>query len=71
MNLRYSPTIRWSERDRADLALFPELHGDKRYATHGATYEEALKRGLEAVETLVEHLKAEGRPLPEPATAVY
>ncbi len=69
MSLRYCLTIRWSDEDDAYLVSLPELYGEARFATHGSTYEEALKNGLEVMEMLVESLVSEGRPLPEPHVA--
>lgn len=66
MNCRYSMEIRWSDEDQAFIVTLPEFLGCK---THGATYEEAAKNGREVMELLVETYQAEGRPLPEPATA--
>ena len=46
------------------IVTLPEFGGCK---THGATYEEAARMGLEALESLIETCQADGEPLPEPA----
>jgi len=62
MNAHYSILIQWSEEDQAYIASLPEFGP---YAlTHGATYEEALKNGQEALDLLME----ETLPLPYPQT---
>jgi len=62
MNAHYSILIQWSEEDQAYIASLPEFGP---YAlTHGATYEEALKNGQEALDLLME----ETLPLPNPQT---
>ena len=62
MNAHYSILIQWSEEDQAYIASLPEFGP---YAlTHGATYEEALKNGQEALDLLME----ETLPLPHPQT---
>lgn len=63
MELHYSMDIRWSEEDRSFVLTLPEFLDCQ---THGATYEEAVKQGREALESVVEAYKAEGRALPEP-----
>lgn len=60
MNLHYSMTIRWSDRDDAFLVSLPEQTGSDRPMTHGDTYEEAAKNGAEVMELLAE-------VMPEPA----
>ena len=67
MKLRYSLLIRWSDEDNTYPVSLPELYGEGRYATHGKTYEEALKNGLEVMELLTETLTEEGHALPEPS----
>jgi predicted RNase H-like HicB family nuclease len=62
MNVHYSILIQWSEADQAYIASLPEFGP---YAlTHGATYEEALKNGQEALDLLMEKTV----PLPHPQT---
>ncbi len=65
MNLKYTIVLRWSEEDAVYLVELPEFFdGLQRFRTHGDTYEEALKHGLEVLEMLIEHYREEGRPLP-------
>lgn len=45
----------------------PELVGCR---THGATYEEAVKKGQEAIEGWIEDACAWGEPVPEPRVFV-
>jgi predicted RNase H-like HicB family nuclease len=59
----YSMLIQWSEEDQAYIVTVPELPGCK---THGATYEEAVKQGQEAIEGWIEDARAWGEPVPEP-----
>src|SRR5262245_4446423 len=60
---RYSMVIQWSDEDQVYVVTLPEFHGCK---THGATYEEAARRGQETLESLIETFQADGQPLPEP-----
>ncbi len=62
---RYSMLIQWSDEDGAYIVTVPELPG---CVTHGATYEEALAHGREAVESWIEANRAWGRPIPAPRT---
>ncbi len=65
MTSRYSMVIQWSEEDNAFVVSLPEFG---RFAkTHGRTYEDAAKRGREALESLIDAFKAEGKTLPSPA----
>lgn len=68
----YSMVIQWSERDHAFLVTLPEwadrLIGTA--VTHGDTYEEAAKRGREALEMLIEDALDSGEQLPEPRVFV-
>ncbi|MBC8121739.1 MAG: type II toxin-antitoxin system HicB family antitoxin [Gemmatimonadaceae bacterium] len=64
-NPRYTVVIRWSDEDRAYLVELPEFAATvMQPVTHGDTYEQALKHGLEVLETLIEMYREEGRPLP-------
>jgi predicted RNase H-like HicB family nuclease len=65
---RYSMLIRWSEEDGVYVLTLPEL---ARFTlgnpvTHGETYEEAARNGLEALRALVGSLEDDGFRLPEP-----
>ncbi len=59
---RYSIVIEWSEEDQFYIAILPEW-GDLMHS-HGATYEEVLRRGKELIEGLVAARQQEGEPLP-------
>ncbi|HEX9037387.1 MAG TPA: type II toxin-antitoxin system HicB family antitoxin [Ktedonobacterales bacterium] len=62
---RYSMRIEWSNTDHAFIVSVPELPG---CATHGATYEEAVVRGQEAIESWLTANRAWGKPIPDPRT---
>jgi predicted RNase H-like HicB family nuclease len=62
--LRYSMRIEWSDEDQVFVVSLPEWGG--LVHTHGATYEEALWRGKELIEGLVEMRQASGEALPQP-----
>jgi predicted RNase H-like HicB family nuclease len=47
----------------SNLVNVPELPGCH---THGETYEEAVKNGLEVIELRIEAAKKSGRPVPPP-----
>lgn len=57
----YSLIIEWSDEDQLYLASAPDLPG---CVTHGRTYEEAARRGQEAIESWVDAARADGAPLP-------
>lgn len=59
----YSMLIQWSEEDDAYIVTVPELPG---CVTHGATYEEAVQQGQDAIESWIDAARAWGRPIPEP-----
>ena len=66
---RYSMLIRWSDEDQAYLVTLPEWQGhlqNWQTATHGKTYAEAVERGREVLEMLIEAAREEGKPLPDP-----
>ncbi|HEX4204871.1 MAG TPA: type II toxin-antitoxin system HicB family antitoxin [Ktedonobacteraceae bacterium] len=62
----YSISIQWSNRDQAYLVNVPEFPGCH---THGDTYEETLKNGLEVIELWIEDAQKAGKPLPPPQVA--
>ena len=62
-NVHYSMHIQWSDPDEAFLVDVPELPGCH---THGDTYEEAAKNGLEVIELWLETARDLGWPIPEP-----
>ena len=66
---RYSMLIRWSDEDQAYLVTLPEWQGhlqNWQTATHGKTNAEAVERGREVLEMLIEAAREEGKPLPAP-----
>jgi predicted RNase H-like HicB family nuclease len=65
--LHYSMSIQWSDEDEVFLVRVPELPG---CITHGATYEEAVRQGKEAIEGWLEATRACGRPIPPPRVLV-
>lgn len=66
-HLRYSMVIEWSEEDQAYLVILPEW-ADRVLmpVTHGSTYNEAVQRGQEVLELLVQSAKQDGEALPAP-----
>jgi predicted RNase H-like HicB family nuclease len=66
-NPHYSMTIQWSDEDGTYIVSFPEWEAAGHIAhTHGATYEEAVSRGREALELLIESAREIGADLPAP-----
>jgi antitoxin HicB len=68
---RYSMVIQWSDEDQAYLVSLPEW--EERVSnpvTHGGTYEEAVRNGLDAVTALSAWTLKEGRTLPAPNVLV-
>ncbi len=63
----YSMIIQWSVEDNAYIVTVPELPG---CITHGETYEEAVKRGQEAIETWIDASIEWGDPIPAPKVLV-
>jgi len=67
MKAHYSLFIQWSAEDQSFLVTIPEFVGRVAMpCTHGATYEEAGKRGQEVIETFLEIWQAEVQSAPEP-----
>ena len=50
--LRYPIMIKWSDEDACFLVGFPDFPGQE-WRTHGDTYEETFKNGIEALESLL------------------
>lgn len=61
----YSMRIQWSDEDNAYLVAVPELPG---CVTHGATYEDAVRQGQDAIASWIEANRTWGRPIPAPQT---
>jgi predicted RNase H-like HicB family nuclease len=55
--------IQWDSRDKIFVVRVPELPG---CVTHGKTYEEAVKRGKDAIEIWIMVAVANNEPLPPP-----
>ena len=66
--LKYQMLIQWSEEDGCFFVGFPDFPGQQ-WRTHGDTYAEAVKQGIEALESLVIAYESTGEPLPEPRLA--
>lgn len=68
MKLKYRMNIVWSDENDCYLVGLPDFPGQQ-WATHGDTYDEAFKHGMEVMEEL--HLAGCNNdiPLPEPKTA--
>ncbi|HEY8324442.1 MAG TPA: type II toxin-antitoxin system HicB family antitoxin [Ktedonobacterales bacterium] len=63
-SLHYSIVIQWSNEDEVYVVSLPEW-GDLVH-THGDTYAEALQRGQELLELLMQSRREHSEPLPEP-----
>ncbi len=64
---RYSILIEWSSEDQAFVVILPEWAD--RYqmpVADGATYEEALARGRNALENYIQFALEDNIPLPSP-----
>jgi len=59
----YSMLIEWRDEDLAYIVTVPGLPGCK---THGSTYEAAVRRGQDAIETWIDAMRSWGRPVPPP-----
>lgn len=62
---KYQMLIQWSVEDNCFLVGFPDFSG-QRWRTHGDTYEEAVAKGIEALESLIMAYEATNEPLPQP-----
>ena len=63
----YSMNIKWSDENQVYIVTVPELPGCK---THGATYQEAVKQGQDAIESWIMVAQELGRPIPPPDKVV-
>ena len=59
----YSMILEWDPRDDIYIATVPELPGCR---THGATLEEAVANGREAMELWIDSARKWGDPIPPP-----
>jgi antitoxin HicB len=70
-HLHYSMLIEWSEADQSFLVTLPERADHVVMpATHGITYEQAVQRGQEVLEMLVDSALRDGEQLPQPKTHI-
>ena len=61
--LHYSMNLEWDPEDQIFVVTVPELPGCR---THGATYEDAVRQGRDAIESWIDAAQAWGRPVPPP-----
>jgi antitoxin HicB len=69
--MRYTIEVKWSDEDQTYMVILPEWEG--RYlmpVASGKTYEEAMARGVNALENIIADAQAHGDPLPEPKVYV-
>jgi len=59
----YSMVLEWDPEDAIYVVTVPELPG---CTTHGATYEQAVRQGQDAVDSWIAANRLEGRPIPHP-----
>ena len=62
-NEHYSMILEWEPQGNVYVVTVPELPGCR---THGATLEEAVRQGREAIEAWIEAKRFWGRPIPAP-----
>ncbi|MBI2794000.1 MAG: type II toxin-antitoxin system HicB family antitoxin [Ignavibacteria bacterium] len=67
-NIHYTMIVEWSDDDDAFIVTIPEFRNAK---THGATYEEATKMGLDLIETLAEFYNETGAPISKPTNYTH
>lgn len=63
--MKYRILIQWSDEDDCYLVSLPDLSPNQTWVTHGNTYEEALKHGLEVMEELILIAEEDGKSLPK------
>jgi antitoxin HicB len=67
----YSMYLEWSDEDQAFLVSFLEWESYvMQPVTHGDTYEEAVRKGRDALDNLIATAENEGVPLPAPNVRV-
>jgi predicted RNase H-like HicB family nuclease len=67
----YTMLIEWSDEDHAFLVTLPEWADRVNTpTTHGATYEEAVRNGHEALQDLIALAQERGQPIPAPRVRV-
>ncbi len=65
MTSHYSMVIIWSDEDNCYLVHLPDFPFQQ-FHTHGATYEEAARRGQEVIDSYLELYQLEHKLLPTP-----
>ena len=60
---RYSMILEWEPEGSIYVVTVPELRGGR---THGATLQEAVPQGQDAIETWVDAMRHWSRPIPPP-----
>lgn len=67
MTAQYGMVIQWSDVDQCFVVTLPDFAAvAQQPCTDGKTYQEAVTHGQEVIESLIELLQAEGKPLPTP-----
>ena len=69
--MRYTIEVKWSDEDQTYVVILPEWEG--RYlmpVASGKSYEEAMARGVNALENIIADAHAHGDSLPEPKVFV-
>lgn len=71
MNYRYSLMIQWSDEDQLYLVTIPEFADlVMQPCTAGKSYEEAVMKAQEAIESYLMYCQEEGIAPPQPALSV-
>ncbi|KAI9130543.1 type II toxin-antitoxin system HicB family antitoxin [Acaryochloris sp. CCMEE 5410] len=66
---QYSMIIQWSKEDQLYLVTIPEFADlVVMPCTHGATREEAIRKGEEVIDMYLESWQMENQHIPEPST---
>ena len=58
--------IQWSDIDNCYLVGLPDFTGQE-WSTHGDSYTEAVKNGMEVLDLLIEDYQLANEPLPSPS----
>ncbi|HEY7833438.1 MAG TPA: type II toxin-antitoxin system HicB family antitoxin [Ktedonobacterales bacterium] len=67
----YTMLIEWSDEDQAFLVTLPEwANRVNTPTTHGASYEEAVRNGQEALQDLIAMAQERGESVPAPRVHV-
>lgn len=69
--MKYTIEVKWSDEDNCYVVILPEFANDVAMpVADGKTYEEAMRRGHNALESIVAAFQEEGIPLPPPEVYV-